>query len=64
MTFLKSLFLFAVLFLGMVLKTFATEEWIRINQLGYTPKGIKVAVWASKTHSAPKNFQLVNAQND
>lgn len=64
MTFLKSLFLFAVLSLGMVLKTFATDEWIRINQLGYTPKGIKVAVWASKTHTVPKNFQLVNAQND
>ena len=28
-----------------------TEEpksWIRINQLGYTPSGVKVAVWCSK----------------
>ena len=25
-----------------------SSAWIRINQLGYTPAGVKVAVWCSK----------------
>jgi endoglucanase len=41
-------------------------SWIRINQLGYTPKGIKVAVWCSKEdpdsqREAIGNWKLVNA---
>ena len=36
-------------------------SWIRINQLGYTPKGIKVAVFCSKENIAVKTFQLVDA---
>jgi peptidoglycan/xylan/chitin deacetylase (PgdA/CDA1 family) len=40
--------------------------WIRINLLGYTPKGIKVAVWCSKQHpdshrEAVSSWQLVEA---
>ncbi|WP_255594017.1 glycoside hydrolase family 9 protein [Pontibacter sp. HSC-14F20] len=35
--------------------------WIRINQLGYTPAGIKVAVWGSKSKGKLKRFQLVDA---
>jgi len=38
-----------------------TREWIRINQLGYTPLGVKVAVWASKDEQQPKEFQLIDA---
>ena len=37
------------------------ESWIRINQLGYTPQGIKVAVWCSKKNKDLNSFQLVNA---
>ncbi len=37
--------------------------WIRINQLGYTPAGIKVAVWVSKDTVSPKDFQLVESGN-
>ena len=37
------------------------REWIRINQLGYTPAGVKVAVWASKDEQQPKVFQLIDA---
>lgn len=37
------------------------QSWIRINQLGYTPSGIKVAVWCSKSVSILKSFQLVDA---
>lgn len=37
------------------------NEWIRINQLGYTPQGIKVAVWVSKGNNLPAQFQLVDS---
>lgn len=37
------------------------EAWIRINQLGYTPSGIKVAVWASKSANKIERFELVEA---
>lgn len=36
------------------------EAWIRINQLGYTPGGVKVAVWCSKGQSAAGSWQLVD----
>ncbi len=53
------LVLFAILF------TAGTPDiqtsWIRINQLGYTPTGIKVAVWCTKTTIGLKSFQLVDA---
>lgn len=45
------------------------ETWIRINQLGYTPDGVKVAVWCSKTQLAIGNlpasrqdWQIVDAK--
>ncbi|HMK26955.1 MAG TPA: glycoside hydrolase family 9 protein [Chitinophagaceae bacterium] len=37
------------------------QSWIRINQLGYTPDGVKVAVWCSKDSAIIKTFQLVDA---
>jgi len=37
------------------------RSWIRINQLGYTPGGVKVAVWCSKDSMPVKRFQLVDA---
>src|ERR1035437_3724627 len=36
-------------------------SWIRINQLGYLPAGVKVAVWASKQNVKINSFELVNA---
>lgn len=36
------------------------ENWIRINQLGYTPKGIKEAVWCSKSNTLPEEVELVD----
>ncbi|MDX5419077.1 MAG: glycoside hydrolase family 9 protein, partial [Hymenobacteraceae bacterium] len=38
--------------------------WIRINQLGYTPAGIKVAVWGSKSKDRLKRFELVDAKTN
>ncbi|WP_276504810.1 glycoside hydrolase family 9 protein [Terrimonas pollutisoli] len=45
----------------------APKAWIRINQLGYTPGGVKVAVWGSKEQStlsdsrSVSNWQLIDA---
>jgi len=36
--------------------------WIRINQLGYLPSGVKVAVWASKQNVKINGFELINAE--
>ena len=48
-----------------ILHTFNNEshaqQWILINQLGYTCKGSKVAVWASKEDKTPGTFQLADA---
>lgn len=42
----------------------AQQAWIRINQLGYTPQGLKNAVWASKDVDRLGTFTLVNADSD
>lgn len=39
------------------------SSWIRINQLGYTPAGTKVAVWCSKEITTLQKFELVDAQS-
>src|SRR5260221_10666806 len=44
-----------------VTKKDEAQSWIRINQLGYTPGGVKVAVWCSKNSQQVKTFQLVDA---
>lgn len=38
-----------------------TNSWVRINQLGYTPGGVKQAVWVSKNAEAPTTFELVDS---
>ncbi|MEO7263821.1 MAG: glycoside hydrolase family 9 protein [Ferruginibacter sp.] len=45
-------------------KNAGSEEhsWIRINQLGYLPQGIKVAVYCSKDSRAIETWQLVDAK--
>ncbi|MBD0376614.1 MAG: glycoside hydrolase family 9 protein, partial [Flavisolibacter sp.] len=54
--FFTSLFFFyAVLSLGQ------TNSWIRINQLGYTPQGLKIAVWCSKEAQPLSSFQLIDS---
>lgn len=40
----------------------AQQKWIRINQLGYLPDGVKVAVWCSKTDETLRNWQLIDAK--
>ena len=53
-------FVFGILFCTAML-TAQENAWIRINQLGYTPGGIKVAVWCSKENSKLNDFELVDA---
>lgn len=51
-----------LLFLLLPLYALAQSEpqsWIRINQLGYTPGGLKVAVWVSKEDSSFGRWELV-----
>ena len=38
-----------------------SKSWIRINQLGYTPEGIKVAVWCSKNETSISSFSLIDS---
>jgi len=38
-----------------------TNSWIRINQLGYQPNGVKVAVWCSKEDLGISSWELVDA---
>jgi endoglucanase len=38
-----------------------TLQWIRINQLGYTPGGVKVAVWCSKENAPITTFELIDS---
>lgn len=37
------------------------DSWIRINQLGYTPNGVKVAVYGSKNTKAVAQFVLIDS---
>lgn len=56
----RILFLFFLLYTTANI-SFGQSSWIRINQLGYKPVGIKVAVWCSKSTIPLKSFQLVDA---
>lgn len=53
------LFLYSFIAIG---QNDPAASWIRINQLGYTPAGIKVAVWCSKQQTTISNWQLVDAK--
>src|SRR5262245_41803685 len=52
---------FSFLLLAFVERKDTVSAWIRINQLGYQPGGIKVAVWCSKESIGIQQFELVNA---
>jgi hypothetical protein len=54
----------AVVFLfAFTQKQIETQSWIRINQLGYQPGGVKVAIWCSKEQLTIDNWQLVDAKS-
>lgn len=59
----KWLFMFLLPALGFLPKE-ESKTWIRINQLGYTPGGVKVAVWCSKNKKLTGKWQLVDAETE
>lgn len=58
----KRITVFLLLFIT-VADVSAQQAWIRINQLGYTPEGIKVAVWCSKEPPSFNKWQVVDAKS-
>ncbi|MFA5462701.1 MAG: cellulase N-terminal Ig-like domain-containing protein, partial [Dysgonamonadaceae bacterium] len=38
--------------------TYASNSWIRVNQVGYLEDDVKVAVWISKENLPVKEFQI------
>lgn len=60
----KTSIFFALMLLFLVKGALANPEktWIRINQLGYAPQSVKVAVLGSKETSNVRSFELVNAK--
>ena len=57
---IKLTFVVIILF-AITTKQDETKSWIRINQLGYQPGGVKVAVWCSKENNRISNWELVDA---
>lgn len=53
--------LFALFILNMSFHSQDKKAWIRINQLGYTPQGVKVAIYAAKHERVIKDFFLADA---
>jgi len=66
---LKSIYLLVLLLVGLLTSGVASaqesaESWIRINQLGYLPEGVKVAVLGAKTENVETStFALVDAES-
>src|SRR5258708_33641573 len=58
------LFTIILVFISFHKKSKEQTSWIRINLLGYTPKGIKVAVWCSKEQPAVSSWQLVDVNSN
>ena len=53
--------LFILILAGYCFEASDDRSWIRINQLGYTPQGIKVAVWCSKSEGIISSFSLIDS---
>ena len=58
---MKKIFAFAVMMLFGASMAFA-GQWVRINQLGYLPQSIKVAVFISEEPVNLSKFQLIDAK--
>lgn len=56
----KFLIIFLLLISVLTAKS-APRSWIRINLAGYTPDGIKVAVWGSRDETSITTFRLIDA---
>ena len=59
----KLLFLLVILSFGVPILQAQSTQWIRVNQLGYKPKSVKVAVWCSNEPADINAFELVDANS-
>src|SRR6187399_215170 len=53
----------AIILFAFTTKQPETNSWIRINQLGYQPNGVKVAVWCSKEDLGISSWELVDTES-
>jgi endoglucanase len=62
---MKNGLIFLFIYIMLVLSSCSkdSEEWIRINQLGYRNNDIKVAVFLSKKHLVLNTFQVIDANS-
>lgn len=60
----KCFFVFVIILFAFSAKQEPPKEWVRINQLGYLPDGIKVAVWCSKENITVDNWRLVEVNSE
>ncbi|PSR52738.1 glycoside hydrolase [Adhaeribacter arboris] len=58
------LFFLSIFLINVTTAQAEEQTWIRINQLGYLPEGVKVAVWCSKQNQEINEFELVNARTN
>ncbi len=59
----KYLIIILVLAFSLTTHLVNAQQWIRINQLGYTPQSVKIAVWCSTEDAAITDFKVINAEN-
>lgn len=53
--------LLGILFFGIAAAYAQADSWIRINQLGYLPNSVKVAVYISQEAGTPSSFTVCDA---
>ena len=53
-----------LLFMVLAFSAAKADSWIRINQLGYLPGSVKVAVYLSQAPAADKSFIIYDAFTD
>lgn len=56
---MKKILLFLSLFLTCLLTQ--AGEWIRVNQMGYLPQSVKIAVYMSQENTSVSSFSLIDA---
>ncbi|MGC9151566.1 MAG: glycoside hydrolase family 9 protein [Microbacter sp.] len=56
----KRNFLLFIWLISLPALTLHAQQWIRVNQLGYLPHDMKVAVWVSQESNQPSSFRVVN----
>jgi hypothetical protein len=61
---MKKIYLFLFLTICTITSYGKTESWVRINQVGYLPQDLKVAVFISEKSTKSKLFQVKDAKTN